>query len=139
MRVAGEAASEVLQASAAFVQPGRTTAEVDAFAAELIAERGGIPTFFGYRGFPGNICISVNEEVVHGIGGSRKIQPGDLVSIDIGVTLGGWIGDNAVTVAVDPISMESKRLLAVTEQSLFEAIDHVLSNVIQLIVVVFAF
>ena len=99
MRVAGEAASEVLQASAAFVQPGRTTAEVDAFAAELIAERGGIPTFFGYRGFPGNICISVNEEVVHGIGGSRKIQPGDLVSIDIGVTLGGWIGDNAVTVA----------------------------------------
>ena len=81
MRVAGEAASEVLQASAAFIQPGRTTGEVDAFAADLIAERGGIPTFFGYRGFPGNICISINEEVVHGIGGSRRIQPGDLVSI----------------------------------------------------------
>ena len=124
MRVAGEAASEVLQASAAFIKPGRTTAEVDAFAADLIAERGGIPTFFGYRGFPGNICISINEEVVHGIGGSRRIQPGDLVSIDIGVTLGGWIGDNAVTVPVGPVSLESQRLLAVTEQSLFEAIDH---------------
>ena len=124
MRVAGEAASEVLQASAAFIKPGRTTAEVDAFAADLIAERGGTPTFFGYRGFPGNICISINEEVVHGIGGSRRIQPGDLVSIDIGVTLGGWIGDNAVTVPVGPVSLESQRLLAVTEQSLFEAIDH---------------
>ena len=78
MRVAGEVASEVLQASAAFVEPGRTTAEVDAFAAELIAERGGIPTFFGYRGFPGNICISINEEVVHGIGGAEKFNPGTL-------------------------------------------------------------
>ncbi|HCQ38731.1 MAG TPA: type I methionyl aminopeptidase, partial [Verrucomicrobiales bacterium] len=79
MRAAGEVASQVLQASAAFIQPGRTTAEVDSFAAELIAELGGIPTFLGYRGFPGNICISINEEVVHGIGGSRRIQPGDLV------------------------------------------------------------
>jgi methionyl aminopeptidase len=124
MRAAGEVASQVLQASAAFIQPGRTTAEVDSFAAELIAELGGIPTFLGYRGFPGNICISINEEVVHGIGGSRRIQPGDLVSIDIGVTLEGWIGDNAVTVPVGPISPESQRLLAVTEQSLYEAIDH---------------
>lgn len=124
MRAAGEAASQVLQASAAFIQPGRTTGEVDSFAAELIAERGGIPTFLGYRGFPGNICISINEEVVHGIGGSRRIQSGDLVSIDIGVTVEGWIGDNAVTVPVGPISAENKRLLVVTEQSLFEAIDH---------------
>ena len=124
MRIAGEAASRVLQATAQFIQPGRTTAEVDSFAAELIADLGGIPTFLGYRGFPGNICISINEEVVHGIGGSRRIQPGDLVSVDIGVTIGGWIGDNAVTVPVGPITPENQRLLAVTEQSLFEAIDH---------------
>lgn len=123
MRVAGEAASSVLQATAKFIEPGRTTGEVDAYAGELIKEAGGTATFLGYRGFPGNICISINEEVVHGIGGARRIQPGDLVKIDVGVTKGGWIGDNAVTVPVGPISEEAKRLLVATEQSLFEAID----------------
>lgn len=123
MRIAGEAASEALQATAKYVVPGRTTAEVDAYAAELIKEREGIATFLGYRDFPGSICISINEEVVHGIGGARRIQPGDLVSIDIGVTKDGWIGDNAVTVPVGPITAEARKLLAATEQSLFEAID----------------
>ncbi len=130
MRIAGENASEVLQATAGFIEPGRTTAEVDAYAAELIAERGGIPTFLGYRNFPGNICISINEEVVHGIGGSRRIQPGDLISIDIGVTMDGWIGDNAVTVPVGPVTQEDRRLLAATEQSLYEAIDHARDGVL---------
>jgi methionyl aminopeptidase len=123
MRIAGEAASEVLQAAAKYIEPGRTTAEVDAYAAELIKERKGTATFLGYRDFPGSICISINEEVVHGIGGARRIQPGDLVSIDIGVTKDGWIGDNAVTVPVGPITAEARKLLAATEQSLFEAID----------------
>ena len=123
MRIAGEAASSVLQATAKFIEPGRTTKEVDEYAGELLAEAGGTPTFLGYRGFPGNICISMNEEVVHGIGGPRRIQPGDLVKIDVGVTKGGWIGDNAVTVPVGPITEEAKRLLVATEQSLFEAID----------------
>ena len=130
MRVAGEIASTVLQATAAFIEPGRTTAEVDGYAAELIAENEGVPTFLGYRNFPGNICISINEEVVHGIGGARRIQPGDLVSIDIGVTIDGWIGDNAVTVPVGPVSSEELRLLSVTEQSLFEAIDHAREGVL---------
>ena len=124
MRIAGEAASEVLQATAKHIEPGRTTAEIDAFAAELIKERDATPTFLGYRSFPGNICISINEEVVHGIGNQRRIQPGDLVSIDIGVTKDGWIGDNAVTVPVGPITPESRKLLAATEQSLFEAIEY---------------
>ena len=123
MRVAGEAASSVLQATAKFIEPGKTTGEVDAYASELIAEAGGTPTFLDYRGFPGNICISINEEVVHGIGGARRIQPGDLVKIDVGVTKNGWIGDNAVTVPVGPVTEEAKRLLAATEQSLFEAIE----------------
>ncbi len=123
MRIAGEAASEVLQDTARYIQPGRTTAEIDAYAAELIKERGGTPTFLGYRKFPGNICISINEEVVHGIGNKRRIQPGDLVSIDIGVTKDGWIGDNAMTVPVGPITSEARRLLAATEQALFEAIE----------------
>lgn len=123
MRVAGEAASTVLQATAKFIEPGKTTKEIDDFAGELIAELGGKPTFLGYRGFPGNICISINEEVVHGIGGARRIQPGDLVSIDVGVTKGGWIGDNALTVPVGPITEEAKRLLVATEQALYEAIE----------------
>jgi len=122
MRVAGEAASAVLQATAKYIEPGRTTGEVDAYAGELIKEAGGTATFLGYRGFPGNICISINEEVVHGIGGARRIQPGDLVKIDVGVTKGGWIGDNAITVPVGPITEEAKRLLVATEQSLYEAI-----------------
>jgi methionyl aminopeptidase len=123
MRIAGEAASEVLQATAKYIEPGRTTAEVDAYAAELIKEREGTATFLGYRDFPGSICISINEEVVHGIGSARRIQPGDLVSIDIGVTKDGWIGDNAVTVPVGPVTAEARKLLAATEQSLFEAIE----------------
>lgn len=123
MRAAGEAASSVLQATAKHIQPGRTTEEIDGFAAEKIREVGGIPTFLGYREFPANICISINEEVVHGIGGPRKIQPSDLVSIDIGVTKDGWVGDNAVTVPVGPIDHEQRRLLVATEESLFQAID----------------
>ena len=124
MRVAGEAASAVLQATAKAIEPGKTTAEIDAFAAELIAEQGGTSAFLGYRGFPGNICISINDEVVHGIGGPRRIQPGDLVKIDVGLKKGGWIGDNAVTVPVGGITDEEKRLLVATEESLFQAIDH---------------
>ena len=124
MRVAGRLASEVLQLTAKEIKVGVTTGEIDALVGELIAERDAVPTFYGYRGFPGNLCISINEEVVHGIGGDRRIQPGDLVSIDIGVTKDGWIGDNALTVPVGPIDDEARRLLAATEQSLFEAISH---------------
>jgi len=100
MRAAGQVASEVLVATAKFIEAGKTTGEIDAFAADMIKERGCVPTFYDYRGFPGNICISMNEEIVHGIGGERVIQDGDLVSIDIGVTKDGWIGDNATTVPV---------------------------------------
>jgi methionyl aminopeptidase len=77
----------------------------------------------GYRGFRGQICISVNEEVVHGIGGPRRIQPGDIVKIDVGVVKGGFIGDNATTVAAGDIPLETKRLMMATEQSLYEAIS----------------
>lgn len=124
MRTAGRLASEVLVGTAKAIEAGRTTGEIDAIAAEMIKERGCTATFLGYRGFPGSICISVNEEVVHGIGGDRVILDGDLVSIDVGVTADGWIGDNATTVPVGKIDAESKRLLAVTEQSLYEAISH---------------
>ena len=124
MRVAGATAARILQALAREVVPGRTTGEIDRLAAELMRENDCKSAFLGYRGFPGQTCISVNEEVVHGIGGARRIMPGDIVKIDVGIVKGGFIGDNATTVAAGDISDETKRLLAATEQSLFEAISH---------------
>ena len=124
MRTAGMIASRILQALAKQVVPGRTTGEIDSLAAELMRENDCKSAFLGYRGFPGYTCISVNEEVVHGIGGGRKILPGDIVKIDVGIVKSGFIGDNATTVAAGDIPLETKRLLAATEQSLFEAIKH---------------
>lgn len=124
MRKAGSIASSILQALAREVAPGRSTGEIDRLAAELMREHDCKSAFLGYRGFPGHICISINEEVVHGIGGARKIMPGDIVKIDVGVIKSGFIGDNATTVAAGDIPTETKMLLAATEQSLFEAISH---------------
>ena len=124
MRVAGNIASTILQALAREVAPGRTTGEIDQLAAELMRQHDCKSAFLNYRGFPGQICISVNEEVVHGIGGPRRIMPGDVVKIDVGIIKNGFIGDNATTVAAGDIPQETKMLLAVTEQSLFEAIKH---------------
>lgn len=122
MRVAGSIASNILQNLATALKPGVTTGEIDSLSRELMLQHDCKSAFLGYRGFTGNICISVNEEVVHGIGGSRKILPGDIVSLDVGVVKSGFIGDNATTVAVGDVPLETKRLLAVTEQSLYEAI-----------------
>ncbi len=124
MRAACQTAAAILQEVAAFITPGKTTKQVDQLAGELMKQRGCRSAFLGYRGFPAYTCISLNEEVVHGIGSDRIIQPGDIVSLDVGIVQAGWIGDNALTVAVGEISEETKRLLAVTEQSLYEAIAH---------------
>jgi methionyl aminopeptidase len=124
MRIAGEIASEILLELAKAVEPGRTTLEIDRLAADLMRGRDCKSAFLGYRGFRGQICISVNEEVVHGIGGPRKIQPGDVVKLDVGIVKSGWIGDNAITVAVGDVSDETRRLLVATEESLFAAISH---------------
>lgn len=123
MRAAGRIASSILQTLAAEVVPGVTTGQIDRLAAQLIEKEDCISAFLNYRGFVGNICISINEEVVHGIGGPRRIQPGDIVKIDVGVIKNGFIGDNATTVACGEIAFETKRLLAVTEQALYEAIS----------------
>lgn len=124
MRVAGAMASDILMELTREIQPGKTTLEIDQLAAELMRQRECKSAFLGYHGYRGQICISVNEEVVHGIGGPRKIQPGDVVSLDVGIVKNGWIGDNAVTVAVGAISEEAHRLLVATEESLFAAINH---------------
>jgi len=124
MRVACETASSILQQVAAEIQPGKTTKEIDLYAAELMKENDCKSAFLNYRGFPAYTCISMNEVIVHGIGDETVIKEGDIVSVDVGITKGGWIGDNATTVAVGNVDEETKKLLAVTEQSLFEAIDH---------------
>ncbi len=114
---------DVLDAVSAMCAPGLTTAELDRACGELIVARGGRSAFLGYRGFPGNCCISVNEEVVHGIGGARRLQYGDIVKLDVGVMLDGWIGDSAVTVPVGVIAPATQRLLDVTEEALRLAIE----------------
>jgi methionyl aminopeptidase len=124
MRESCRVASEVLERVSAVIHPGITTGEVDRAAADFIAEAGCKSAFLGYRKFPGNICISVNEEVVHGIGGPRKIQYGDIVKLDIGVILDGWVGDTATTVAVGVIDNNVQRLLNVTEETLHIAIPY---------------
>ena len=130
MRVACQTASTILQAVAKEIQPGKTTKEIDLYAAELMKEHDCVSAFLGYRGFPAFTCISMNEVIVHGIGDDTVIKDGDIVSVDVGITKGGWIGDNATTVAVGNVSEDTKRLLAVTEQSLFEAIDQARDGVI---------
>jgi methionyl aminopeptidase len=118
MRAACNAAAEVLAAVAHEVQPGRTTAELNDVAAGLIAKFGGKSPFLGYKGYPGHICVSVNEEVVHGIPSQRRVQYGDIVSLDVGIILDGFVGDNATTVAVGVVEARTQQLLRVTEQAL---------------------
>jgi methionyl aminopeptidase len=123
MRRSGSAAREILEEVVTLCVPGITTLEIDRAVAEKIRERGAKSAFLGYRGFPGNCCISLNEEVVHGMGSSRRIQYGDLVKLDIGIVLDGWIGDTATTVVVGVVSPEAQRMVDVTEEALTVGIE----------------
>jgi len=126
MRPACAIAGKVLNEVAAFIQPGVTTGRVDEFAAERIRDYGARSAFLGYRKYPCHICISVNEQVVHGLAGSRQLRFGDIVSLDVGVVHNGFIGDTAKTVAVGGCSVEAQRLMDVTEKSLGEGIAQAL-------------
>lgn len=114
----GKTLSEV----AKVMKPGVTTAFLDEIAETFIRDNGCVPTFKGYGGFPASLCISINEEVVHGIPGKREIREADIVSVDCGVTMNGWVGDSAYTFAVSGTSDEVMKLLRVTKQSLYEAV-----------------
>jgi methionyl aminopeptidase len=123
MRASCRLASNILDALSGMLCPGITTRDVDQAAAKLMADAGCKSAFLGYRRFPGNICISVNDEVVHGIGGSRRIQYGDIVKLDIGVVLNGFVGDTAATVPVGVVSDDVQKLLNVTEDALYKGIE----------------
>ncbi len=124
MRKAGQIVAEVLAGIREITAPGVTTADLEAVADKIIVGRyKAIPSFKGYRGFPGMVCASVNEEIVHGIPGPRVLNEGDIVSVDVGVIYQGYHGDSAVTLAVGEIDAESQRLMAVTEESLRLAIE----------------
>jgi methionyl aminopeptidase len=122
MRPACAIARVVLEETAASIQPGMSTREIDRFAASRMKHHGAKSAFLGYRKFPCNTCISINEQVVHGMGSDRKVEFGDIVSLDVGVVYRGFIGDTAKTVAVGGCSVEAQRLMDVTEKSLYEGI-----------------
>ena len=115
---AGDILADCLDMLAVEAKPGVSTADLDRLAEGFIRERGGVPTFLGYRGFPGSICASPNDMVVHGIPGAYRIAEGDIVSIDVGVTLDGYVADSAITLPMGTVEAEALRLLDVTRESL---------------------
>ncbi len=128
MRAACSSAARVLGRLRSMLRPGISTGEVDKAAAEFMSEERCKSAFLGYRKFPGQICISINEEVVHGIGGSRRIQYGDVVKIDVGVIKDGWVGDTATTVPIGAVNADWLRLLAVTDDVLERVIPMALAG-----------
>ncbi len=123
MRAAGKLVAKALRLMSEAIVPGKTTAaELDSIAAKLVSDAGGVCSFKGYRGFPDNVCISVNEMVVHGIPNARALREGDIVGLDLGVTLDGWNADGAWSFPVGRVSPEALRLLNVTRESLYQGL-----------------
>jgi methionyl aminopeptidase len=126
MRRAGAIVGQVLHEIKELVRPGATTADLDAFAFSRTKELGAKPAFKGYHGFPATLCVSVNEEVVHGIPSKKRVlKDGDIVSIDFGVIYDGWFGDSAKTFAVGTVDPKTTKLVETTEKSLYLGIDEV--------------
>ena len=123
MEAAGLVVGQTLSLVGEHIRPGVTTLELDELAEEFIRAQGGVPTFKGYRGYPASICVSPNAMVVHGIPGPYALKDGDVLSVDVGVTLGGFVGDSALTFPVGEISDEAARLLEVGQAALAAGIE----------------
>ena len=123
IRAAGRIVAGAIEELKTRVRPGIKTKELGRIAEEFIQKRGGIPAFKGYRGYPNTLCISVNEEIIHGIPSDRVLEEGDIAGIDLGVLLDGYYGDAAVTLPAGSISSQAKRLMETTEAALYRAID----------------
>jgi methionyl aminopeptidase len=128
MAAAGDILVRTMKVLKSKARPGVTTLELDEAAEKFIRSQGAVPSFKGYRGFPGSICSSPNSMVVHGIPGDYECKRGDILSIDIGVTYEGWVADAAVTVPIGPISTEAKNLLEVTRNSLFDGVEQMVAG-----------
>lgn len=122
LKTANQIVARVLDALKKHVAPGVVTRELDELAEALILKNGCVPAFKGYRNYPASLCISVNEEIVHGIPGRRMLYEGDIVSLDIGVKLDGFYGDAAITVPVGKVSPEAEKLMHVTREALYQGI-----------------
>jgi len=123
MRRAGQMAAQALEVVLGAVAPGVPAADLDRLAETFIRDRGGVPSFKDYRGYPASICVSIDDEVVHGIPGKRRLRAGSIVSIDLGVLLEGFHGDVARTVAVGEVDERTRRLLAIAAQALEAGVD----------------
>jgi methionyl aminopeptidase len=123
MAAAGVIHARTMKLLASKVREGVSTAELDQAAEKFIRSQGAVPSFKGYRGFPGSICASPNAMVVHGIPGPNRLGKGDVISIDIGVTYEGWVADGAVTFGVGTVTPVAEKLLEVTRRSLFDAVE----------------
>lgn len=124
MQIAGSLSARALQVAGDFIAPGVSTLDVDRAVESFIRSQGGTPTFKGYGGFPGSACISINQKVVHGIPAEDTIiEEGDIVSVDTGATVGGWVGDNAYTYQVGEVPAEAKLLCEVTERAMWAGIE----------------
>jgi methionyl aminopeptidase len=123
MQRAGRVVVDTLALIGDHVRPGATTAELDALADEFIRVHGGVPTFKGYRGYPASICTSPNDMIVHGIPGPYALEEGDILSVDVGVTLDGYVGDSSYTFAVGRIEPDAERLLEVCQDALAAGIE----------------
>ncbi len=128
MAAAGDILVRTLELVEGKVRPGATTRELDDAAERFIRSQGAVPAFKGYRGFPGSICASPNAMVVHGIPGPYKLERGDILSVDVGVVLDGWVADAARTFAVGPITPVAQKLLDTTEGALFAAVPQCMAG-----------
>ena len=129
MREACRISAEALKLAGSAVEPGVTTAEIDRIAEKYILSQGAVPNFKNYNGYPATACISINNEVIHGIPSKKRvIQAGDIVSIDLGAKFEGYHGDNAATFACGDVSAEAKRLMDTTRESLYEGISAAVSG-----------
>lgn len=124
MRKAGRITAQARALAGSMIRPGVTTHEIDTAVRRFIESHGAKPSFLGYGGFPGSACISINEEVIHGIPGPRKLKEGDIVSVDVGAFIGGFHGDCAGTYPCGKVSDEALRLIRATQQSFFEGIRY---------------
>lgn len=122
MRRAGLVVADALDAVRAALAPGVTTAQLDAVAEDVITSAGATPSFLGYHGYPASLCVSVNDEIVHGIPGARVLQPGDVVSVDCGAVVDGWHGDSAFSVVLEPADPQDVELVRATEDAMWAGI-----------------